>query len=217
MRIQEHGGACCGMRHVSGFVSNDDHLTLRMLKDILRGKKTDDGRVVALHTDYTFRELEDNTGLKHGKIIEAVLTDLQIRRLPITCAYMKQYGFKLVHRFKNSTGTFCNVLHYCYSTLPSEESPWEQVDDTCPVTDDNGNLTPQVGQVWRVNVVGTSRLRKNCYVQVIELNAGSRWSIRVMPLNPVLSSQVSCAGPSGVYQGCQYVNAHQISFVRETV
>ena len=202
MRTSRHGGGCCGVRHLHGFDGSDERV-LRTVKGQLNRRKHGTNVYVG-DADLGFNELTDQNQVKHGKIIEVILTDPQIERLPRTCAYLKGYGFKLVHRFKNSTGGFCNVLHYCYSTLPNEESPFELIEaEDLTERKTSKPRVPKVGEVWRVNSTDFHHYPKNCYVAIREYFPDEDW-YEVQALNPV-------------YGGTQVVRPSQISFIRDSV
>lgn len=99
MRVQTHGGGCCGVRHISGFGGpgmwppNQQPITQADL-------------------DLQLEHYELRQGPKQrGKLIEAVITDNQFKHQPNLAQLMKDNGFELVNRFHNNTGGMCNVLH----------------------------------------------------------------------------------------------------------
>lgn len=94
-----HGGECCGIRHLFSFGNT---ASVRHQERVLG----DVDRYVEQHGAF----IDD--GIKMGKLFEVVLTDYQIRNMPILARGLKQRGFRLVSRFHNSSGTWCNVLHH---------------------------------------------------------------------------------------------------------
>lgn len=108
--VTDHGGECCGIFHISDFSTSE-----RVLVE----------DVVKLLTEFRVDQevLNEEYNVKEGKLLEVVLTDSQIKDMPLVVKELKRYGFKCVSRFKNNTGTFCNVLHYVPEDL-LEGSPF---------------------------------------------------------------------------------------------
>lgn len=201
MRLSNHGGSCCGIKHIHGFGNSDDAV-LRQIKRSLT--RTPGGKRVKWDGETLFEERSGTN--PEGKIIEVVLTDGQIRSHPRTCAWLKKFGFKLVHRFDNRTGSMCNVLHYCHSTQPNESSPWQSVPEYQeePEKEDNAERVPQVGEVWRINgnTIPSHGYNKNQYVVVIHPSSNNNVPI-VRPLYRKVGQDPS-----------QYINLNDISFIR---
>lgn len=206
MQMRGHGGGCCGIRSLSGFSTHNDEDTLRQAKNYLR--RSSKKNHISL-PGMEFSEHESD-GIKNGKIVEVVLTDNQIERLPLTCAYLKHYGFKLIHRFKNSTGSMCNVLHYCYSTRDKEESPWSRIEASNPTAPGDADHTPQVGEVWRIKNLRGHNLRMNCYVRVVNSEVDNR-----VVVAPIRAGNYRDGRPNEF--STQVVVLDQISFIRRSV
>lgn len=214
MDMESHGGYCCGMRHLYGFNEGDD-TTLRHVKGFLKRSNQTVSGAADIEAMRIYEETQA-VNRKRGKIIEVVLTDDQIQRMPKTCNYLKEYGFKLVHRFDNSTGSICNVLHYCFSTLPNDQSPFEnlpKVEET-PVVEperETGRL-PQVGEVWRINNNTYSRdehcYRKNTFVRITDNNLQNGCRVRVENIHLTNGRD---------YPYSQLVALDDISFIRSEV
>lgn len=102
MNFRNHGGGCCGVKHLHGFDAKPKTLT---------------------YVPYTSRRTKMLTLMKRlirenghvrgarGKMFEVILTDPQIREMPEWIAELKAMDFRLVTRFHNSTGGWCNVFH----------------------------------------------------------------------------------------------------------
>lgn len=152
MQMDGHGGGCCGIRHLHSFFGGDGNV-LREVKLYLERTNKHASGAADIDNMAICEAVQRAGSRKRGKIIEIVLTDEQVYALPKTCQYLKEYGFKLVHRFDNATGSICNVLHYCFSTLPNEQSPFENLPkvEEDPVVQQGERRMPQVGEVWRIN------------------------------------------------------------------
>jgi len=199
--MENHGGGCCGIKHLRGFGGSD----AGVLETVKRRLTKTRGRV---RWEGTTLFREESGAAPEGKIIEVVLTDGQVKDKPLTCAWLKKFGFKLVHRFYNSTGSMCNVLHYCHGTRPSEGSPWHRVPEY-EETAEQGNTTrePQPGEVWRINGNGHAPrhfYNKNQYVLVEVTTPGGRFKVR--PLHRKEGQRST-----------QIINKKDMSFIRSEV
>lgn len=99
MYIADHGGNCCGIKHVVGFgEAFTDY----------RGMELDQN--VEDYLEEYGNCNKDNKTTFNG-LLEATLTDQQMAAG--WAAELKKRGFRLVTRFKNSnSGNYVNVLHY---------------------------------------------------------------------------------------------------------
>lgn len=87
--ISDHGGACCGIRHLVGFGPYDTAEDI--LVQLAKTRQGDD----------------------KGMLVEAVVTNSQLNRYRNIAPALRDAGFKLVTRFKNpNSGNVCNVFHY---------------------------------------------------------------------------------------------------------
>ena len=105
MTLINHGGACCGMRHIAwmGQGPEDDDGPNR--RDITKAAILDE-ILETFEREYGLTGVNDS-----GRVIEVVLTDNQCRGdWP---RHLLQKGFKKVARFRNrNTGNICNVFYY---------------------------------------------------------------------------------------------------------
>ena len=84
--ILNHGGACCGMRHMRGMSFNYNSNIEQEIRDAVR----------QVHAN---------------RLIEVTMTDGQCSNTRVM-QVLKAYGFKLVNRFRNSnSGNIVNVFH----------------------------------------------------------------------------------------------------------
>ena len=87
--LRNHGGGCCGMRHIYGFygtVANIKQQLERLMAQVPQGRT-------------------------RCRVIECVLTQAQRRMYGKT---LEDAGFKIVTRFNNAnTSSTLNVYHYC--------------------------------------------------------------------------------------------------------
>lgn len=122
MQMSYHGGGCCGMRHIKGFVKPTQPNVIweegRPRDDI--DKATGRQFTVEEAFERCFEKLEKELYYEDygSKCVEVVLTDLQLstsRGGGIWLTKLKERGFKLVNRFQNTTGAYCNVFHYAPS------------------------------------------------------------------------------------------------------
>jgi hypothetical protein len=113
MRMRKHGGGCCGITHLEGFLAYPIEETLKQLNrkmELFNGPR---------------RYWRRNTGQKDFNVaLECVLTDQQLsgkRRYSYQAEgtgttwkeELDKRGFKLVFRFKNqNSGNYCNVFYY---------------------------------------------------------------------------------------------------------
>lgn len=100
VRLSRHGGNCCGVRHFHD------------LSDTFMNPITEATLTAALRQEQAVpRDLNHNGGRTKGKVVEAVVTDTQLRYNPELAGMLRRLGFKLVTRFHNNTGGMCNILH----------------------------------------------------------------------------------------------------------
>lgn len=204
MEVTTHGGQCCGIRHLRNFGGPDEGC-LHELKRFLRTEQSAISQDAKHLPVFDFVQFTSSTG-KRGKIIEVVLTERQIERLPLTCAYLKGYGFKLVSRFHNSTGNICNVLHYCYDDRLSEQGAWERVAKRD--IEQLGKRLPQRGEVWRINANthhDQHHFNKNQYVVCCESDSTPSGRYKFKALHP-----------QGHQVKTQSVPLADISFIRDS-
>lgn len=93
---REHGGGCCGIRHIYGFY------ILPTPENIARFDKT--------MNDY---ELSPGMGLQ-DKLIEVVLNNSETKQEFKGMTWMqvlRERGFKLVNRSRNSNGSVLHIFH----------------------------------------------------------------------------------------------------------
>lgn len=94
VRIRNHGGMCCGARHIYDFVDDVPEEMRRTKNLIQRSGK--------------------------GRLYEVILNYNQVR-----FGYLDpllEMGFRLVTKFKNSTGGTCYVLHYAATGYKTDRS-----------------------------------------------------------------------------------------------
>jgi hypothetical protein len=113
MQLINHGGYCCGMRHLYGFTNIDGENLLVEASGRTRraGPLT---RAQAFKT--LLKEVDESPAFNRnctdrGKTIEVILTATQIRSEGhITIPMLKKAKFKHVYTFNNSTGDTCYVF-----------------------------------------------------------------------------------------------------------
>lgn len=98
MHINEHGGHCCGIKHILGFPTMASERAVSdfniLVGDFLA--EVDEGE-----------ESEENGGTM---LLEAVLTDYQLAQWG---KILTGKGFKLVNSFTNvNSGNDCNIYHF---------------------------------------------------------------------------------------------------------
>lgn len=100
MYVSNHGGGCCGIRHISGFHIGpiESHRYLQRVLD------------------------NSESNAPRGRLIEIVLTDAQARNYgPI----LGKHKFVLASRFRNAnSGNICNVFHRHEDLLPLDDIPF---------------------------------------------------------------------------------------------
>ena len=105
MQIINHGGGCCGIRHIQGFGSIDyasmAEAFVKEFKDLM----------------------EPFTRPGCNLLVEAVLTDRQM--VSGWAKVLKDFGFRHVSRFKNSNShNYVNVLHFTRSKRNRVKMPF---------------------------------------------------------------------------------------------
>lgn len=113
MNFAHHGGHCCGVKHVYGFFGPPDEMEYGA--DGRRSKKL-------THLKRYIRQYGMIRG-KRGKLFEVILTDGQITAYPEWIPELKALDFRLVSRFHNSTGEWCNVFHKCTGRCRDDKIP----------------------------------------------------------------------------------------------
>ena len=104
LRINRHGGQCCGIANVYNFTTGSEEADIIYLSDILR-----------------FRN-QHNKGL----LTEVVLTNTQLKAMPRLVAFLKETGFALGPRFLNeNSGNICNVFHFTNAGRPLTGTPFK--------------------------------------------------------------------------------------------
>ena len=114
MNLTRHGGHCCGIKHIWGFHGPPKLIYFNNVW----------GRNSRLLTQLK-RHIRENGHVRgsKGKLFEVVLTDGQITHYPEWIVELKALDFRLVSRFNNSTGGWCNVFHKCTGTCRDDETP----------------------------------------------------------------------------------------------
>lgn len=116
MKLVNHGGKCCGIRHIYHFPARVENQTGVIAHDrSLVGAGVTRSGVEALDMLLEHFETTENRtgGFGHGdresRVLEVVLTDSQTRVWGTT---LEERRFRKVVRFQNdNTGNFCNVYH----------------------------------------------------------------------------------------------------------
>lgn len=110
LRLNHHGGHCCGIRHIHGFYNTN-------LRDM-------DNELSRVSTDAE-RRYSVGFGGDHG-LQEIVLTASQIRNRPELAEKIQDRGFKYVSRFKNpNSGNICYVFHRTIDPSPRSKIPFK--------------------------------------------------------------------------------------------
>lgn len=125
MEIRNHGGNCCGMRHLVGF-EYPDVLTYKMFTDLK-------ARVQAV---------------PEGRTIEVILIDSQAR---VWGPALAKIGFKHVYRFRNANSrNVCNVFLYHNDPLPLYGRNFSMNPNRVPAEPEPSGK-PEVGMHVRIN------------------------------------------------------------------
>lgn len=104
LRINPHGGQCCGIANVFDFTEGDEEADITSLSGIL------------------LRRNQHNNGL----LTEVVLTNTQLKMMPRLVAFLKETGFVLGPRFLNeNSGNICNVFHFTNAGRPLTRLPFK--------------------------------------------------------------------------------------------
>jgi hypothetical protein len=119
MNLSQHGGNCCGVRHLWGFGGP----TSRVFNGY--SSRTGKPRYTTFLTQFKKKlaEVGPNTENNRGKLVEVILTDGQITSSPRWIKELKDRDFRLVSRFHNSTGGWCNVFHKCTGNCRDDKVP----------------------------------------------------------------------------------------------
>ena len=106
-RTYAHGGGCCGVRHLCLFTGRESSREIR---------------------------LNVNSAAAASTLLEAVLTNGQLKTYPALRGILEAEGFRLVTSFRNgNSGSTCNVFHYnpaptyanvAVDNLPRKPSLW---------------------------------------------------------------------------------------------
>jgi hypothetical protein len=117
MRLSYHGGGCCGVRHlhdlngrISSLVPTENLVRRSRLSTLFKKKVKEAGR-------------DNPYGPTRGRLVEVILADRQITAEPGWPAFLKEQGFRLVSRFNNCGGGWCNVFHHTTGTCGDETIP----------------------------------------------------------------------------------------------
>ena len=114
MNFAHHAGHCCGVKHVFGFGGRPN----QMEHNYIWGRSS--RKITQLK-----RYIRENGGIlgNRGKLFEVILTDGQITAYPEWIPELKALDFRLVSRFHNSTGGWCNVFHKCTGRCRDDKIP----------------------------------------------------------------------------------------------
>ena len=100
--IAQHGGQCCGVRHIYGFDNSNERDFTQLMSQI-----------------------DASSGVRlpgqrdpQNRLVEVILSDRQVDKFP----WLERAGFRLVSRFRNANSErFCNVFHRHTSFLPLDD------------------------------------------------------------------------------------------------
>lgn len=118
------GFGCCGVRTLGGIYPYMSETS------VYRGGRTEKDRAsIKERMEYLKKFQKELTSSSTGesKCIIAVLADYEIIQDLGLAKEMKNQGWKLVHRFKNPTGSMCNVLVWTAKKsrpMRGAQSPW---------------------------------------------------------------------------------------------
>ena len=114
MNFAHHAGRCCGVKHVFGFGGRPN----QMEHNYTWGRSS--RKLTQLK-----RYIRENGRIRgnRGKLFEVILTDGQVTAYPEWIPELKELDFKLVSRFNNSTGGWCNVFHKCTGNCRDDKVP----------------------------------------------------------------------------------------------
>ena len=132
MIVRNHGGGCCGIRHLSEFL-------------VPYGGVISDAQIEQLHLDIQ--------KAPSGRAVEVVLTDSRSR---VWAPILTALGFTPVYRFRNSnTGNLLTVYYYHRRSIPVRDLPFsiEPSPRVGGVTQKPLTMPPGIGQ--RVRVLST--------------------------------------------------------------
>lgn len=111
MQFSNHGGGCCGIRHIHGFLGEPRNHNSALFYGAARdgfgpGNNTRTGEECLVELLRAF----DQQHPGQSRLIEAVLTDGQERTWR---TQLESRGFRKVVRFQNdNTRAWCNIYHY---------------------------------------------------------------------------------------------------------
>lgn len=117
LKIDYHGGACCGMSHISNFYGKPDERALQMIKNLIGNNEED-----------MIEEWEDNREKNYPKrrfnhAYEVVLTDTQMMEW---AEPLKNFGFKKLFRWLNdNSGNYCTLLVYTPNKGCTHPAPYK--------------------------------------------------------------------------------------------
>jgi hypothetical protein len=110
MTFEDHGGGCCGIRHISEFPDDED---LRDEFNVSRVKLEHKLKLIDCHVQRCIKDQGDK-----GVAVEAVLAKYQFRFWERA---LQRYGFRKVFEFLNSnSGNICRVYYYCPGNQPNK-------------------------------------------------------------------------------------------------
>lgn len=98
--IDRHGGGCCGVKHICGFLGTE---TAGDIRRLIAKAGPNDGQ--------------------QCQLFEVVLTNAQLLRYSNLLPALRSVGFTQVSKFINvNSGNVCNVFHYIPYPLPFVDS-----------------------------------------------------------------------------------------------
>ncbi len=120
VNLLNHGGYCCGMRHIQGFNGYDRNRDVP--RPIPYSPRTETGYERLKRLVFSCNQ----RGAASGRLIEVVLTNQQCRSNPQLLQDLKEIGFDLVNRFRNANSrSICNIFHYNQGSRMNERRPFE--------------------------------------------------------------------------------------------
>ena len=120
MWTENHGGDCCGIKHICEFGEQEDYeeweednvtvdyeLWKNEFFDIMKGYEE------TPHFHSRRHDRPANWYKDKGILVEVVLTDCQIKDQRYLVKWLMKKNFRLVSRFTNkNSGNVCNVFHF---------------------------------------------------------------------------------------------------------
>lgn len=114
--LVNHGGGCCGMKHIHGFAAYTLEQKRQLIDFIDEVTEEDDDKQGCLEVVLTDYQMMTGAGYPPGRERggDNALSFTYYGWAP----HMAELGFKLVARFQNSNhGNWCNVLHLHYNQV----------------------------------------------------------------------------------------------------